>query len=288
MDNIFNKIISYDNFKTDHNGILISDSNFIDELKTSKKAWDKIYNYSLIELKKDRVNFDKNKLDDHLKYINKYYNFNKKTIFLEIGCGPAHIGEYVMKKFDSYFIGIDFNYELLLTLKEYFDEKGYKKYLLIYGDINNMLIKDNSVDFIYGGGVIEHFSDTNHILKESYRILKRNGVSFNTVPSFNLLWPLKFYYNIPSLPWLKNLFELIHIGLLKNKILENKYGYELSFTKNSLIEYYKQNGFKDIYIESLAIHPSDHKLKNQFIRDVYFKMQKNSLTTAFYLVCGKK
>lgn len=288
MDTFLKSLISDKNISLDENGILISYDTIINEVKTSKKAWEKIYNYSLVELKKDREDFDKNKLEDHLKYINKYYTFDENTIFLEIGCGPAHIGDYILKKFDSYYIGVDFNYKMLLTLKEYFEQKGYKKYILICCDINKMLIKDNSVDFIYGGGVIEHFQNTNHILSESYRILKTNGVSFNTVPSFNLWWVLKFYYNIPSLPLLKNIFEFIHIVLLKNKILENNYGYELSFTKKSLIENYKKNGFKDVSIEPFAFHPSEHKLKNKFIRDIYYKIQRNSLTTAMYLVCGKK
>jgi len=193
-----------------------------------------------------------------------------------------------MKTFDSYFIGVDFNYKVLLTLKGYFDQKDYKKYILIYGDINNMPITDNSVNFIYGGGVIEHFPDTNHILEECYRILKANGVSFNTAPSFNLWWILRFYYNIPSLPLFKKLFEFVHIKLVKNKILEKNYGYELSFTKNTLIKLHRQNGFKNITVEPFAFHPSSYKLQNKFLRELYYKIQQNSLTSAIYLICGHK
>jgi len=86
MDTILRSIISDDNIKIDDNGILISYNTIIDEVKTSKKAWEKIYNYSLTELKRDKEDFDKNKLEDHLKYINKYYKFDKNTVCLELGC----------------------------------------------------------------------------------------------------------------------------------------------------------------------------------------------------------
>ncbi len=291
MKEYFQKIIDdkiNSKFFYDNEEILTSSSKFQNEIKTSKEAWEKIYNFNLKELKKDREDFDNNKLKDHIRYIEKYYKFTKDTIYLEIGCGPSYIGEYIMQKYNSYFIGVDFNYQMLLILKRYFDEKGYEKYFLIHSDINKMPIKDNSVDFIYGGGVIEHFSDTNHILTESYRILKPNGVSFNTVPAFNLWWILRFYNNIPSLPILKSLFEFIHSKIFKNKILKKYYGYELSYTKPQLINLHKKNGFRNISVEPFAFHPSINKLKNKFLRSLYFKIQKNYLTAAVYLVCGKK
>jgi len=287
MDNSLLKIINNNNCFIDDQGILIADIESTNEVLASKKAWEKIYDFDVEKLKKDREDFNNNKLQDHLGYIKKYYKFNKDTIYLEIGCGPAYIGEYIMKNHDSYFIGVDFNYNILLSLKQYFNEKGYKKYLLIHGDINKIPIKNDSIDFIYGGGVIEHFYDTNNILFELHRVLKVGGISFNTVPSFNFYWLLMSFSIIPSPYFLRKIFEFVHIKLLKNKVLD-KTGYGLSFTRSLLIKLHMQSGFKNIIVEPFAFHPSFYKLRSKFLRELYFKITQNSLFSAFYLVCGTK
>ena len=175
-----------------------------------------------------------------------------------------------------------------ILIKKYFDEKGYKRYILIHADINSMPIKDNSVDYIYGGGVIEHFPDTEHILKESYRILKKGGVSFNTVPAFNLWWMLRVFYTIPAHSKLRKFFEYIHINLLKNKILEKNSGYELCFSQNQLVKLHEKLGFKNNQTGEFAFHPSSTRLKNKLLRKIYYIIQKNRITTAIYFIYGVK
>jgi len=277
-------------YKIDKNGILSSNYFRDPETLNSKNVWDKIYNFDMNAFKKDRDDFFSSKLDDHINHIRKSYEFNPRSVCLEIGSGPAYIGEYIMKEFDSFYIGIDFNYEMLLTVKKHFENKGFLKYLLIYGDIKDMPFKDNSIDFIYGGGVIEHFSNTDIVLKELHRVLKSNGVSFNTVPCFNFSWILlRSFANIPSAPiFLKKVFEYIHIKLLKNKILDKFYGYELSFTRNSLTKLHARNGFKNIITGSFTFHPSIKKLKNSILRKLYFNVQRSGLTSFFHYVFAKK
>ena len=287
-----NNIIDEKKLVYDKNGIYVNKSleNIIQDIDIaiSKKAWTKIYDFSLEKLKKDRADFNESKLQDAIKYIEKAYTIKDDSIYLEIGCGPAHIADYVMEKYNAYFVGIDFNYAMLLTLKNYFDEKGYKKYILIYDDINNMPLKDNSIDFIYGGGVIEHFKDTEHILKESYRVLKPRGVSFNTVPAFNLWWIFRFFNNIPYTPVLKKAFESIHINLLEGKVLEKYYGYELSYTPSQLKKLHIKNKFKNTVVSSFAFYPSEKKVKNKHLRKLFYILQNNIFTGAVYMVYGKK
>jgi ubiquinone/menaquinone biosynthesis C-methylase UbiE len=274
--------------KLDKNGIWVANVNLSAEEVVSQNAWEKIYNYNLKKLAKDREGFNKDKLADHMGYIGESYKFTSKTNYLEIGCGPAYIGEYLMKTYDSNFIGVDFNYPMLITLKKYFDSKGYKKYCLIFADITDMPIKNNIIDYIYGGGVIEHLSDTNHIVGELYRVLRKGGVAFNTVPAFSFWWITRCFNNIPSLRGLRKIFEFIHLKLLKSRILEKYYGYELSFTVNNLRNLHKKSGFRNIKIGAFAFHPSANKLKNVFLRDLYYKTQTSIFTTAMYFVSAKK
>lgn len=287
------KIIEGKHIELDKNGIYVNtvlhtQSKEADDIKVSKSAWEKIYNFNQEKLKQDRQDFKDNKLNDVIEYLEKAYTFSDNSVYLEIGCGPAYIGEYVLSHYKGYFVGIDFNYEMLVTLKHYFDEKGYTKYILICDDINNMPLKDNSIDFIYGGGVIEHFKDTNNILKESYRVLKPEGISFNTVPAFNLWWILRFYNNIPDIPALRQLLEFIHLTVLKGKVLEKYYGYELSYTIGKLKKLHRDNHFDNIQVSSFAIHPAKNKSVHPIIDKIYYMLQNNIITGAVYLVYGKK
>ena len=274
--------------KLDKNGIWVTNVSLLEEESVSQSAWEKIYNYDLKKLVSNRESFNKDKLADHIVYIDDSYKFTSQTNYLEIGCGPAYIGEYLMKTHNCYFIGVDFNYPMLLTLKKYFNTKGYKKYLLIYADINDMPIKNKTIDYIYGGGVIEHLPDTNHIVEELYRVLRRGGVAFNTVPAFSLWWITRCFNNIPSLKGIRKIFEFMHLKLLKGRILEKYYGYELSFTVNNLRNLHKKSGFCDIKIGAFAFHPSTNKLKNVLLRNLYYKTQTSIFTTAMYFVSAKK
>lgn len=281
-------IIDKGKVKLDKNGIWVMYLSLSNESKKSQKTWEKIYDFNLKKLKADRIDFRENKLQDHISYIDKEYHFTSDTIYLEIGCGPSYIGEYLSKKYKCYFIGIDFNYQVLVSLKKYFDELGLKKYVLVHADINHMPIKPNSVDFIYGGGVIEHFKDTQRILEGLYKILKKNGVVFNTIPAFNFFWLTRFWNNIPSFTPFKKIFEIFHIQIFKYELLNRYHGYELSFTLHKLDELHKKARFRDIKSGSFAFHPSKKKLSNKFLRRLYYAFSKNILFSPVYYVLGNK
>lgn len=274
--------------RRDENGIWVTNIKQSAETKNSQVVWGKIYNQNIKQLREEKDDFNKSKLVDHMKYIEQSYTFSNKTVYLEIGCGPSFIGEYLMKKYDCYFIGVDFNYGMLITLKKYFDRIGYKKYILMHADISNMPLKKNCIDYIYGGGVIEHLKDTGRVVKELYRVLKRGGTSFNTVPALNLWWLIRFWNNIPNLPMLKQMFELIHIFILKGAILNKYYGYELSYTLNNLKHLHSSIGFKHIKAGAFAFNPSEKKLKSQLLRKFYMFLASNTLFTPVYYIYGKK
>lgn len=111
--------------------------------------------------------------------------------------------------------------------------------------MDDMPLRDNVIHFIYNGGVSEHSRNTLKIPKELNGLLKEGGVSFNTVPAFNLSsLPLRFYNTILSTPILRSIFEFIHVRIFKNKILGKNFGYELSFTQHNLKRIHKLAGFK--------------------------------------------
>lgn len=289
---MFNKIIDFKKAKFDDDGILIANSeiNETGEVRINQKVKERADNYDFLRLNLQNKldDFIRNKLADHWQYISSTSVFSNRTFYLEIGCWPSGVGEYLMTNFDSYFIGVDFNYGRLQILDESFKKKGYKKYLLILSDINSIPIKDNSVDFIYGGGVLEHSRSTAEILGELFRALKVGGISYNTIPACNLWWFIRFYNTIPDIPFVKSFFEFIHTKIFQGIVLRKHWGYQWAYTKGRLRALHLMAGFKNITIGAFAFHPSDKKLKSRVLRDLVYTIRRSSLLTAIYFVHAQK
>jgi ubiquinone/menaquinone biosynthesis C-methylase UbiE len=279
--------IDHTRAKLDTSGIWIGKLNGSLDIQTSKKAWEEIYSFDIEDLYSDRERIKGAKLSDHMNYVEQSYSFSSNTSYLEIGCGPAHIGVELMRKYGVHFIGVDFNYPMLLVLKNFFDKEGLSNYTLVHADITQMPLKNDSIDYIYGGGVIEHLRDTAGVLIELYRVLNKGGVSFNTVPAFNCWWPVRCYRNIPSLPILREIFEFIHYRLLQGKLLEKNFGYELSYTPSQLRSLHRKAGFAFAEVGPFSFHLSVLKT-HRWLNELIYKVTKNIFLTPVYYVSAKK
>lgn len=230
------------------------------DLKLTREKWEGLYKKQL-----ENNEFEKlyqEYMSDHYENIYRQLSACKQIkdiVYLEIGCGQMFLGQAIAERC-KLIVGIDVSLSALQIAKKMLDKKGITNYLLILGDIKRIPIKKNSIDLIYGGGVIEHFKGTQNIICEMYRILAKEGVSFNTIPYLNLgsLTYRQLWGNIPSFPVLKQLAELVHIKLLKSKYM--KFGYELSFTANNISKLHKKAGFKKI-----SVRKFDTKLMFDFI-----------------------
>ena len=131
-----------ENAKCDRNGIWVTHISKRNDVTSSQEKWEEIYNFTIDKLEADRKEFTQSKLSDHVGYIEPSYKFNEKTVYLEIGCGPSYLAEYLMKKYDCYFIGIDFNYQILNSLNQYLKKKKFSKFILVYADIAEMPLKN--------------------------------------------------------------------------------------------------------------------------------------------------
>ena len=203
----------------------------------SEGKWDEIYltDYSL---KEAELEYKKIYLDDTKRQVLQYLKkiTNRPKTYLEIGCGQAFLGEELAN--DGWiFIGMDYSSNALKSLKKRLNDRGIKNYFLIKGDIQFLPIKSNSIDLVFGGGVIEHIEhikNTQIVINNIFRVLTQSGVSFNTVPYFNLgnLFYRSLWGGVPNIPILRELSELLHIKILKGKHMV--FGYELQFTKTQI------------------------------------------------------
>lgn len=251
--------------------------NLTKDLELSLQKWDEFYQRQLVnkDYKKSYRKYMDDFFPDMYDQLAEAKKIDKNLIYLEIGCGPFFMGQELAPKV-KLVIGIDFCLTPLKIAKKMLEEKHIKNYLLIQGDILNMPLAANTVDLIYGGGVIEHFKNTQRCVNGLYRILKPEGVSFNAVPYLNIgsLTYRQIWGNIPNLPVLRQLAEFIHISLLRGKHMI--FGYELSFLGSTLKKIHKRAGFKQIKIDKYKIKLAFDFIPFKILRKIFDFMANNN------------
>lgn len=197
----------------------------------------------------------------------------EKGVYLEIGCGQGILGEELAKK-GWFFIGVDYSKAVLRQLKIRLEKNGVKNYLLIRADIEDLPIKKDTVNLIFGGGVLEHIKKYDKVISHLYRVLVKGGVSVNTVPMLNIG---NFFYRslwggIPNIPVIKQIAEFIHIKLLGGKHMV--FGYELQFSESQLIKMHLKAGFtkNSVTVENYRVKVQLHHIKNAKIQKFFRRL----------------
>lgn len=254
------------------------DTSQTDDTELSIEKWNEFYSdkTKFEDYEKRYQLYMEDNFSNVYRQLSEYKEFKKdETIFLEIGCGPMFLARALSDKC-KLVVGIDFSIEALKTAKAMLEKNKIKNYILIHGDIKNMPIKDDSIDIIYGGGVIEHFTDTYTAIQELYRVLKPSGISFNTVPHLNIgsLTYRQVWGNIPNFPVLKQIAEFIHIKLLKSKHMT--FGYELSFLATHLKYLHSKAGFKKVEAKKFETKLMFEFIPTKILKDSMSWLANNS------------
>lgn len=238
----------------------------------SLHKWDA--GYENIDYQKMFDEYKKKYMSDTINQIKLHYSLQKNDRYLEIGCGPGFLGTYFASE-ELRVSGIDISFTALRIAKKLYSDMGFDCFL-VCGDINQMPFKDNLFGLIYGGGVIEHFKSTELTLNETYRVARKEGVCFNTVPYLNLgaLTYRQIWGNIPNFPILKQLAELIHIKLLKGKYM--RFGYELSFTQKQLEQLYRRVGYCNVSTNKFDVNLTLEYLPAGILQKVAHYLVENS------------
>jgi len=119
---------------------------------------------------------------EFLKYASKLVK--KAEGLLDAGCGDSPYFDYFKH---SNYIGTDF-------LKV--DKKYDKKKLSFVSNLGNLPLVDNSVDTVLLTQVLEHVPNPENYLKELFRVLKKDGKLFLSVPQQQEMHeePYNFFY----------------------------------------------------------------------------------------------
>lgn len=270
------------------NGFPVLIPNMTEDIKLSMDKWDKLYRDKLKskEYLSDMDDYQTNHQPKIVEQIDEEIKLGKGKVYLEIGCGPSYLGLHYGKK-GATVVGIDFSPTALKIAEKLAKKYKIKNTLFVCGDITQMPFAKNTIDLVYGGGVIEHFRNTQVVVNEIYRILKKKGVSFNTVPCLNIgtLYRMR-WGNTPNLPLIRSLFELINIKILKGKHMT--FGYELSFLRSTLRKLHKRAGFRKIKVGRFDTYLVLESVPG-YTKKVFAYLCRNSeLFWPMYKVIGKK
>lgn len=200
---------------------------------TVKKIWEKRWDEKFKNVTKSTsLDFFAQKAYSILiKYIK-----NDHRKILEIGSGTGRFCIALAKKFpDKDIIGIDYTDEAINLSKEGVKHRKLTNVQFYKNDLFNLPYKDNSFDFVFENGVIEHFINYEDAIKEMIRVTKVGGtVIVNT----------NNWYCLPKT------FEKKFLGK------HYHFGYEKSFKHKELFSSFKNLGLKNV--EVYAYNPFNY------------------------------
>ncbi len=138
--------------------------------------WDAMWTTRTIEQELEACDIESPPRELFLSYL------SKGDRIIDAGCG---FGKWViyLKRQGYHILGIDDNKLAIARLKE-FDPSVQVE----VGDILDIQYPDNSFDAYISMGVVEHFEDGPlPALREAYRLLKPDGLVFESTPTVNVL-----------------------------------------------------------------------------------------------------
>jgi methionine biosynthesis protein MetW len=133
--------------------------------------------FYLKEYAKGPVKLDK-RMKKVLDFVSNYRG--RVSEFLDIGCGDGSFTLFLKETLEAReAFGIEISYAGCESAKE----KGIKAFCLDIEEVENFPFEDECFDFIHCGEILEHLFDTDHLLREVYRLLKPEGFCVISTPN---------------------------------------------------------------------------------------------------------
>lgn len=142
--------------------------------------------------------------------------------------------------------GLDIAYSVVKDTQDLF-RRSSQKCGIIVSDLRQIAFNDESFDYIYSMGTIEHFKEYRQALGEIYRVLKKGGRAIIGVP--NKWDPFLRPVMVTFLYWL-NLYG---------------YGYEKSFSMRQLERMLEDVGFEVLGRSGILFMPGSLRMLDLFV-----------------------
>ena len=207
----------------------------------------------------ERVNA--NELKKENKFVLKTLcRFNADgEMILEAGCG---VGSFLspMVHYGYNAIGLDYVPDMLGRLKKIAPE-----FDLIAGDVSRLPFGDHTFEGYWSIGVIEHFKGGfEDVVKESRRVLKKDGLAYISFPYMNLLRRVKGV-----------------LGLYKKAPDMESVFYQYALDHRRVIEVWERNGFDYIRHFYMFPHFKIALFKMRFISRLLDPLHHHSIMLIF-------
>jgi SAM-dependent methyltransferase len=142
--------------------------------------------------------------------------------------------------------GVDLSPNAVRMAQEAFRQRGLRGEFVL-GDVRDIPFPDESFDFVYAGGVIELFRESNRAVAEMTRVLRPGGRLLLTVPAFTLSYPYLFLRgNVPAVALMENAASFLHFRVLRGKLAT--FGYERSFRRGAVRQLLLAAGLVDVEV----------------------------------------
>ena len=145
-------------------------------------------------------------IGQHLKWKSEIVEIAKSVnpkLILDLATGTSDIAINLSQIKNCKIIGVDISNDMLLKAQKKIDKKNLSEIIsLETGDAQNLKFNDNKFDIVTIDYGIRNFEQLEAGLKESYRVLKDDGLLIileTSVPSNKFL---KFLYNIYTLTFI--------------------------------------------------------------------------------------
>ncbi|MEY8763943.1 MULTISPECIES: class I SAM-dependent methyltransferase [Clostridium] len=118
-----------------------------------------------------------NYFENRLKYVVLSKFDIKNKICADLGCGTGFISLALSKDADLVF-SLDNSRNMLRQLHDECLDKKINNVYPIKGSITDIPLFDESIDVVYINMALHHVVEADKVIKEAYRILKKNGSFF--------------------------------------------------------------------------------------------------------------
>jgi len=119
-------------------------------------------------------------------------SIKRKVIVCDLGCGNGiYLREIISQTSFTLGIGIDISKNAFRSLS--IERKKKERIQFVVGDIEDLPIKNCSVDLVICTETLEHLLNVNKALNEISRILKPNGILILSIPT-QTLWELLLHF----------------------------------------------------------------------------------------------
>jgi ubiquinone/menaquinone biosynthesis C-methylase UbiE len=98
---------------------------------------------------------------------------------LEVGCGRGAGARLILREFEPLVLhALDLDIKMVGKVKTYLNPEERAKVPLYVGDVSQLPFKNESVDAVFGFGVLHHAPDWRRAVLEIARVLKTGGAFF--------------------------------------------------------------------------------------------------------------